>query len=129
MQAATQSMPLTNCRCAEPLAALAAVAEQRSEHGRRSTGLLRHLLCQVVRFLPPAFLAEPRGVVFADLFPGGKWRVGQIRCRVEQQHPAPEQDDGSSAAYRPANGESTAEPRTRPQRSTPTANTSGPWRT
>src|SRR5262249_34578406 len=104
MKGGTQSIPLPTWRRVEPLAALAAVAEQRSEHGRGLTGLLRRLLCQVVRFLPPAFLAEPGGVVLADLFPGGEWRVGHLRCRVEEQRPAAEQNDGSSAARRPADG-------------------------
>src|SRR5262245_50025362 len=129
MQRGTQSIPLTSWRRAEPIAALAAVAEQRSEHARGLAGLYRRLLRQVVRFLPPAFLAEPRGVVLTYLLPAGQRRVGELWRPVEEQHPAAEQDDGSSAAHRPANGESTAEPRTRRQRSTPTANTSGPWRT
>src|SRR5262249_2270537 len=129
MKGGTQSIPLTSWRRVEPLAALAAVAEQRSEHGRGLTGLLRRLLGQVVRLLPPAFLAEPRGVVLTDLLPAGRRRVGQLRCPVEEQRPAAEQDDGSSAAHQPANEGSTAEARARRQRSTPTANTSGPWRT
>src|SRR5215472_14447038 len=128
MSTGTQSSAPAGRRRPDPLGALASVAEQRAQHGRRLTGLLRVVLRQLDRLFAPFLLAEPGGVVLVHLLPAGQRRVGQLRRPIEQQHPAAEQDHGS-AAHQAAIGESTAEPCVAGQRSTSTANTSGPWRT
>src|SRR5262245_43752847 len=128
MSRGTQSTAPAGRRRTDPLAALAAVAEQRAQHGRR-LATRRLVLRQLDRLLPPGLLAEPGGVVLVHLLPAGQRRIGQLRRPVEQQHPAAEQDDGSAAAHQPAIRESTAEPSAGNQRSPPTPSTSGPWRT